>query len=146
MCVDLQDGMRSSGPLGSHMAARPHLAPALPTLQSGNATAAHNRLAADSRAKDDGHLVALSPSARPALPRAEAAAAGNGRRTAQVAPAPQGVAHYAGHHSKLSLGSIPCHTKSHRFASLPWCAARISRGRGASAEEPSCAPFLHDTC
>ena len=35
-----QEGMRSSGPLGAHMAARPHLAPPLPPMHARAGSAA----------------------------------------------------------------------------------------------------------
>ena len=99
----MQDGMRSSGPLGSHMAARPHLVPALPPSRSRQAVAAPDRHIAGSNAKDDGHLVALTPSACRALPQAEAEAAGDGRSNAETAPAPLGMAHYACHPMDLPV-------------------------------------------
>ena len=101
----MQDGMRSSGPLGSHMAARPHLAPALPPLQSRQGMAAQDRHDAGSNAKDDGHLMAPTPSGRTtALPGANAKA-GNDARGVEVAPAPLGTAPPTCHRGNLPLGS-----------------------------------------
>lgn len=62
--------MRSSGPLGSHMAARPHLAPPLPPSRPAQAAPTQKpRLAADKIPKDAGHLA---PAVRAAKPQAQA--------------------------------------------------------------------------
>jgi len=84
--------MRSSGPLGSHMAARPHLASPLPPVHSGQAALGKRKLGTESKAKDNGHLVALSPPAQPSAPQGKAHAAGSGRADTQGASVPSGVA------------------------------------------------------
>ena len=82
--------MRSSGPLGLHMASRPQLAPPLPPVHSGQAALGKRKLATESKAKDNGHLVALSPPAQLGLPQEQAA--GFGRADTHGASGRSGMA------------------------------------------------------
>ena len=118
MNKEVQDGMRSSGPLGSHMAARPQLASPLPPVHSGQAALGKRKLGTESKAKDNGHLVALSPPAQQKVPQEQAHAAGFGRADTQGASGPSGVAcsiqllpqifHAAGCNREASvLGALP---------------------------------------
>lgn len=96
----MQDGMRSSGPLGSHMAARPHLASALSPLHRVQATAAEIKPMADGTTTDKGHIFALTPSAFTTLPHVGAGV------TALSSPSQHGMAYYARQQKDQSSGSV----------------------------------------